>query len=221
MANNLNPNIFLSYAWANSDIADEIDSDFKSIGIQFKRDVRDLEYRKSIKEFMQQIGKSDFVLMIISDEYLRSMNCMYEITELLNTHEFKERGLPIVIDNATHIFNPVNRTEYYTFWKNKMDEANRNMRRFTNVDTIDYVNRCRRIYDNLPDFFQRITDLNVSTYQKLKNENYRELLKIIGFYDESLMEETLRIFNLIDLEERDLELEFFLNNNNAAMNKNE
>ncbi|MDB4921920.1 toll/interleukin-1 receptor domain-containing protein [Mucilaginibacter sp.] len=103
MADNLNPNIFLSYSWANADIADEIDDIFKGIGIQLIRDIRDAPYRASIKDFMHQIGKSDFVLMVISDEYLRSVNCMYEVIELLNTHEFEKRILPVIIDNATHI----------------------------------------------------------------------------------------------------------------------
>ena len=58
MSENPAPNIFLSYSWANTNIADEIDKDFQVIGIQFKRDVRDAHYRSSIKEFMQQIGKN-------------------------------------------------------------------------------------------------------------------------------------------------------------------
>lgn len=210
MAENLNPNIFLSYAWANANIADEIDNDFKSIGIQFKRDVRDLEYRTSIKEFMQQIGKSDFVLMIISDEYLKSLNCMYEVTELLNTHEFEKRILPIVIDNATKIFKPSQRTMYYDFWKQEHEEAEKNKKTHTNRDTVEHTLRCQRIYDNLPEFFQRITDLNVSSYENIKRGNYRELLKITGFKDNALLEEIMRIADVGDDEEKEIQLDLFL-----------
>ncbi|MBC8046079.1 MAG: toll/interleukin-1 receptor domain-containing protein, partial [Fimbriimonadaceae bacterium] len=56
------PTIFLSYAWANRDVADQIDKDFKVAGITFLRDVRDAEYRTSIKDFMKRVGDSDYVL---------------------------------------------------------------------------------------------------------------------------------------------------------------
>src|SRR5207249_7955720 len=62
------PDIFISYSWKNKDIADEIDNRFKSVGITMRRDIRDAGYRKSIKEFMQQIRETDFVLMIISED---------------------------------------------------------------------------------------------------------------------------------------------------------
>lgn len=175
--------IFLSYSWANTGIADEIDRDFKRLGIQFIRDVRDAKYRTSIKDFMHQVGKSDFVLMIISDEYLRSDNCMYEVNELLNTHDFEQRILPIAIENAVRIFKPISRKEYYRFWQEKKVEADKNKAEFPNHDTIDYAIKCQRIVDNLPDFFQKITDLNVSTFKKLKEGNYIDVLRIIGFND--------------------------------------
>jgi len=184
VGNTFNPihfKIFLSYVWANADIADSIDNDFEKIGIHFLRDVRDATYRTSIKDFMHRVGKSDFVFMIISDEYLRSENCMYEVNELLNTHEFEKRILPVVTDNAIKIFKPVNRTEYYKFWKEKKEEADKGKVEFTNHDTIDYALKCQRIADNLPDFFRKITDLNIATFKKLKEDNYSEVLKIIGF----------------------------------------
>ncbi|BAU52107.1 toll/interleukin-1 receptor domain-containing protein [Mucilaginibacter gotjawali] len=213
MADNLNPNIFLSYCWANVSIADEIDNDFKRIGIQFKRDVRDLTYRNSIKEFMQQVGKSDFVLMIISDEYLRSENCMYEVMELLNTHEFEKRILPIIIDNATRIFKPINQATYYEYWTDKKKDAEKFNRKHGNEVSIEYFKKCRNIEDNLPKFFQIITDFNASSFKRLKDGNYRDLLNIIGFSEELLLEKTIQIGNIEDAEERELALDVFLKNN--------
>ena len=103
-----NIKIFLSYSWADKDVADIIDKDFSSIGIQLVRDIRDISYRSSIKEFMHKVGKSDFVIMIISNEYLKSQNCMYEVNELVNTHEFEKRILPLTTNNAS-IFKSNNR----------------------------------------------------------------------------------------------------------------
>ena len=64
--------IFLSYSWADRITADQIDKDFHDFGIQLVRDAREISYTKSIKAFMKQVRHSDFVLMLISDSYLKS-----------------------------------------------------------------------------------------------------------------------------------------------------
>ena len=121
--NKIIPKIFLSYAQANSDIANLIENDLNAVNLIFTRDLRDLKYRNSIKEFMQRIGKSDYVLMIISDEYLRRSNCMYEVLELLNTHEFEKRIIPILLENAMNIFDNTKRVTYYDFWNEEIIKA--------------------------------------------------------------------------------------------------
>ena len=223
MADNTNPTIFLSYSWKNVLVADEIDNDFKSIGITFRRDVRDAPYRTSIKEFMQQVGKTDFVLMIISDEYLRSENCMHEVTELLNTHEFSKRILPIVLDNVRSIFKAADRATYYDYWKDKLKEAQKLKRKHPNQDYIEHEKKYSNINNHLDSFFALITDLNVSTYENLKKENYRPLLNIAGFEDENLLLTLLFIDKIENEEEHQLALEEFLNkyptNRNALFRK--
>ncbi|HEY4327120.1 MAG TPA: tetratricopeptide repeat protein [Mucilaginibacter sp.] len=180
MSNFVIPKIFLSYAWANADVVDEIDNDFKTIGIKLTRDVRDLGYRKSIKEFMYSIDEHDFVLMLISDEYLRSENCMYEVTELLGTHHFKERILPIVHDNASQIFKLMERAVYYDYWKTKHQQAKEFNRKYANQDSVDAVRKFASIYNYMDVFFTRLTDLNVLSLPYLKKQNYLPLLDIVG-----------------------------------------
>jgi tetratricopeptide (TPR) repeat protein len=210
MSDNVNPTIFLSYSWKNVSVADEIDNDFKSIGITFKRDVRDAPYRTSIKEFMQQIGKTDFVLMIISDEYLRSENCMYEVTELLNTHEFNKRVLPIILANAREMFSASERMVYYDYWAEKLEKAKFLKGKHTNLDYVEHEKKYNNIYNHLDIFFQLVIDLNVSTHENLKRENYRPLLNVVGFDDEKLLEDVLAIDQIESIQEKELALEDFL-----------
>ena len=210
MSANPNPKIFLSYAWANTEVADEIDNDFKSIGISFIRDVRDLAYRGSIKEFMQSVGESDFVLMLISDEYLHSENCMHEVTELFATHQFRDRILPIVLDNARHIFKPLERAKYYDHWKEKLKEAEKLKNKYKTQDYIDQVKKVSNINNYMDTFFNDVADMNTSDHGTLKKENYRAILNIIGFDDERLIEEVLAITKMDDAEEREIALETFL-----------
>ena len=94
--------VFLSYCQKDKDIADSID---EKIGMLIEgkatlsRDIRDVEYHESFKKFMQSIEKHDYVISIISDNYLKSRNCMYEMLEVVKDSNFSQRLLFIVLTN--------------------------------------------------------------------------------------------------------------------------
>ena len=62
--------IFLSYSRHNSKIADSLEILFKTKNITLKRDIRDIDYKQSIKEFMKEVRFSDYCLVVISEYYL-------------------------------------------------------------------------------------------------------------------------------------------------------
>lgn len=73
------PTIFISYSNLDSKIADELDVCLQAAGLTAKRDVRDVTYKDNFKIFMKEIRRADFVICIISDNFLRSTNCMFEV----------------------------------------------------------------------------------------------------------------------------------------------
>ncbi len=60
----------------------------KSIGITFQRDVRDVNYTSSTRDFMNTTSKNDLMVMQLSDEYIKSPNCIYEVAKLFNIPGF-------------------------------------------------------------------------------------------------------------------------------------
>ena len=48
-------------------------------GVPILGDRQDLKLGDDIKAFMRRIGDSDFLCISLSDDYLRSPNCMYEV----------------------------------------------------------------------------------------------------------------------------------------------
>jgi tetratricopeptide (TPR) repeat protein len=203
------PQIFLSYRWSNSDVADAIDNDFKAVGITFLRDVRDVKYRGSIKEFMNRVGKSDFIVMIISDEYLRSINCMYEVMELLNSHEFEKRILPVKLDNAKAAFNIKDRMQYYEYWQQEMDEARERLNKHINEDTLEQYRIISDINNKLGSFLKKLTELNVWSYETLKQQNYKPIFDILNIEDKNVLIEAIAIDNIEDQEDKDIAIETF------------
>jgi internalin A len=61
------------------------------------------------------------VIVIISDKYLRSPNCMFELVKIADNQQFYDRIFPIVLADAD-IYDPVKRIEYVKYWEAKRAE---------------------------------------------------------------------------------------------------
>lgn len=59
-------------------MADKIANDLEVIGIRVIKDNKELEYTDNIPDFMKRIRSNDFALLLITDNYLKSKNCLYE-----------------------------------------------------------------------------------------------------------------------------------------------
>ena len=113
--------IFLSYNWHDGDIADRIDGYLSELpGITVKRDVRDIGAWKSIREFMEGIRQQDYAVLIVSDSYLKSKNCMFEATEMMKEREYVDRIFPAVVEKG--IYDPLVRAEYIRYWQQEGDK---------------------------------------------------------------------------------------------------
>ena len=107
--------LFLSYSWNDTQIADKLDLIFQPTGIEVKRDIRYVTYKNSIKDFMTKIRDADFALLIISDNFIKSSNCMYEVLELVKEKDYKDKILPVVMD-GTRIYKAADRFAYILYW---------------------------------------------------------------------------------------------------------
>lgn len=199
--------IFISYSWVNKDIADLIDEDFLRLGYTLTRDERDLKYKDSIKEFMQQVGKHDFVIMIISDSYLKSENCMYEVMEVMRDREYKKKILMIVLRDedkkfykdyeklmveseefrtlkvGAEIYSISGRISYTEYWEKREIETTEEISRIqTDINKIQPLNELKRIKNisyNVGDFLEELKDWKAVSLQTLKETNYAEIVNCI------------------------------------------
>lgn len=106
--------VFLSYCQKDSCIADIVEEKVKNKirEIEISRDVRDVKYKESFSEFMHSIGEHDFVITIISDQYLKSRNCMYEIVETMRDRNFIDKLFYVVIfEDDVKFYNNLTNTQ--------------------------------------------------------------------------------------------------------------
>ena len=128
--------VFLSYCNTDSDIADLVEYNLvneTNNRIQISRYTR-IPYRDSFKEFMNTIKDHEFVLSIISENYLKSQACMYEIGQVIKNEKLNNKFLFIVISEEDRQYyshssycHPANiygglkaRRKYYKYWKKQL-----------------------------------------------------------------------------------------------------
>lgn len=123
---------YVSYAWADEsdpkreENVDALCEEAEKRGVKIVRDKITLNHGDLIWDFMRQIGEGDRVFIFLSDAYLHSPYCMFELFEMWrnsrqNEAEFLRRARFFTLDDA-RIVEPRNWLEYAKFWKRARDK---------------------------------------------------------------------------------------------------
>lgn len=178
----MNKKIFISYCWENETTVDEIDKSFEKDGVKLVRDKRETEYKDSFKEFMKKIRSTDSVLMVVSDAYLKSKNCMYEVLETLKDDNYKERIHPIIIPDAK-LYSPADRLEYLNYWKNEYSTLKRSISEHSPEEVISISSDLKIMRDinaSIVDFISIISDWKNIPLDELRKNEFREIKQKLG-----------------------------------------
>jgi hypothetical protein len=171
--------VFISYAWGDEreEIVDQLDYTLEQRGVKIIRDKRDLPYKRSINEFMERIGQGNCVIVVISDKYLRSPNCMFELVEIAEGKQFHDRIFPIVLNDAD-IYDPVRRLEYVKHWEDKLAELDQAMREVgqANLQGIrEEIDQYSRIRDKVSGLTSILKDMNTLTPEMHRETDFSQL----------------------------------------------
>ena len=175
--------VFISYAWCgqSEEIANQIDGTFQKRGISLIRDKNHLGFKGRIKAFMEQIGRGKCVVVIISEKYLKSENCMFELLQIAKNAQFYERIFPIVLDDAT-LYKPKDRIQYVQYWEQEIQELDQQIRSVSSAnlegfrEDIDLYNEIRQY---LPRLTNILKDMNTLTAQIHSESGFEELIVAI------------------------------------------
>ncbi|HEU0292408.1 MAG TPA: SUMF1/EgtB/PvdO family nonheme iron enzyme, partial [Anaerolineales bacterium] len=171
--------VFISYAWGgeSEEIVNQIDQALQQRGLKIIRDKRDLGYKGSISAFMERIGLGNCVIVVISDKYLRSPNCMFELVEIAEGKQFHDRVFPIVLSNA-EIYDPVRRLEYVKHWEVKLAELDKAMREVgqANLQGIrEDIDEYSRIRDKVSGLTSILKDMNTLTPDLHRDSDFSDI----------------------------------------------
>lgn len=183
--------LFLSYCQKDTCIADIVD-DILSKELQFTkitRDIRDTEYKDGFTDFMKSIEEHDFVLTLVSDAYLKSRNCMYEVMQTLKTNNFQKKLHFVVISNndkcyyktkediQANIYTTDGQLEYIAYWQNKYDELNVSIQAIGDPSLTakmsGELNVIKKIQIDIQDFMECLKDLKGISLKEMIDTNFK------------------------------------------------
>lgn len=156
------PTVFISYNWGSEVTAKAVESKLSSIATVL-RDKNNIGPWGSISEFMKQIRKSDLIVMVISDSYLRSTACLYEIMQLMKDENWISHSMFLVEDSAKSIYKPVGQLEYIKYWaseKEKLEEALKGMSHELVTAQAEELGKIKRIQLDFNEFVKNVVDRN-------------------------------------------------------------
>jgi tetratricopeptide (TPR) repeat protein len=206
-----NAKIFISYSWENQEQAERIYDDLTKIGIECMKDNHTLRYKDSISEYMKSIREANYAIVLISDHYLKSKNCMCEAIELLKERDFSTKHLPILLPTAK-FFKVEDRIKYIKYWEEKFNELQIQLKNLNTLNSLELHNDLKTLNEialNINNFLQILTEIKNISYEELIKENYRSILNVIGYENISWAFELLAISNLKDNNAKELALDAY------------
>lgn len=193
--------IFISYNHKVSDFADILENQLNTMfgpQILISRDTR-LKYKDNIDLFMESIKTHDFIISLISDSYLKSEACMYEITELMRDEHYTDKLAFITFDaednklvnSSVEIHDLVPtihgelRFDYQTFWnkriniyQNKLAELGDN-RPETHVEILNTIRRLNSILIQVGPFIEMLNSTFGKTFHRMNDDNFFDISDLI------------------------------------------
>lgn len=189
------PTIYFSYAWkdlANEDREKFVGDLYESLKrdasgkYKLRRDKEDVEYKESISTFMKEIGRGDLVVVAISDKYLKSEYCMYELHELYlnsksNLEELREKIFPVRVERID-LTDPIVLDQYFEYWQQKEESwatlVKKQSSRISPQQQERY-DKIKKIASDLGRFLDFIADMNTRTTELLEKDDFKEIKEAI------------------------------------------
>ncbi len=171
----------VSYAWddASKMEVDRLCTHAETrLGISIVLDATGIGLGERISKFIQRLAKGDRVFVILSDKYLKSANCMYELMEVwrnckMEDEEFRRRIRIFRLKNAK-MMRPLDRARCAKYWKDQFEELDA-LVRAEGADLLGSPDFLR--YKAMQDFAHRVGDVLALIADTLQPTDFDQLVQ--------------------------------------------
>ncbi len=178
------PKIFFSYAWDQDEaLIMQLYNSLKNDRFNVIKDKENIGYKGVISKFMNEIGSADFVIVAISDKYLKSKFCMYELYEIfrnsgMNRDTFGKKIFPIRIDESLNLGDPDVVNGYIRYWKGQEQEWTKRVKDESDSITEEQARQfqfIKRLVIDIRNILSCLADINSLNLSTLKSNNFADV----------------------------------------------
>ena len=184
----LKSRIYFSYAWGNESesLIDKLYASLKKDGFNVVRDKANLKYKGVISNFMKDIGKGNIVIVAISDKYLKSRFCMFELYEVyrncgLNKEDFMKKVFPIREEDI-NLSDASVIDHYDKFWKAeelKWEALIKDKSQNITTEQFAQYEIIRRIVSEIVNLLYFLSDINALDPELLAKNDFLEFKSVL------------------------------------------
>ena len=130
----------------------------------------------SVTGFMKTIRNQDLVVMIITEEYLKSQGCMFEVAEILKDEKWVDKCMPCVVSELHDFYDQTNHVQYYNYWEKQEKKVTEAIDKIkdpaSKVPLINKLSEIRAIRASLPKFLETVADRLIPSKDEMLDEIY-------------------------------------------------
>jgi len=189
--------VFISYAHKDSDLVDLIEEKLSLYkNLETTRDINATQYRDSLSEFMHTIRNHDVIIALVTSAYIKSLNCMYEITQLMKDIDYQKKLFFIVVNSddykfykeenryesyEANIYSVESRLAYLSYWSDEqkrleqsIKEANLRPAMMANI-ALD-LRKLESILPSIDDFIALLNDRVGRSFNEMYETDFKDII---------------------------------------------
>ncbi len=155
------PTVFISFNSGSKDFVDCLEQ-------RLSKEATILRYEDrvpawgSFVAFMDTVKEQDFAVLVISDAYLKSYACMYEVMQAMKNPDWKEKILIALMPDAKP-YKDTERIEYIRYWNEQYEEICQKLKGLPSGSAVSIGEKCDRynqILNSIDEFLSFVADAN-------------------------------------------------------------
>lgn len=127
---------------------------------------------------MEGIRQQDYAVLIVSDLYLKSKNCMFEVMEIMKEQQYRDRVFPAVVENG--IYDPLVRAGYIKYWQQECGNLEASIRELEPeyiTGLAADLKQYKSIASSIGEFLDIVADMNNPDIQEVEVQIEKAILK--------------------------------------------
>ena len=176
--------IYISHAWEpqSDEVLYPLLERLEKEKFKIIYDHKDLAYRGSISNFMDELAESKAIIIIVSNKYLKSEYCMYELLKIYEEKDIQERIYPIVLDEVD-IAKSTDRLELVKYWEKESKELSKKIKELDDIAFIEGITDDLNLYKSIRNKIAKLTyilrDINSLKVDIHAESNFEALVQAL------------------------------------------